>query len=155
EWVRRGEVASVRTGQADSVIHREGVSRRVDIDADVEGRPLSDVAREVAKRVGEVKFPFEYHAQVLGEHVERRTALRSILPHLIVATVLIFLLLQVALGSWWLAALSLLGIPVALFGGLVATWISGGTLSLGSLIGFGPVLGPPVANRLRVWKPCR
>jgi len=152
EQVRLGDVARVRIGKSDSVIHRQGVSRRVDIDADVEGRPLSDVAREVAKRVGEVKFPFEYHAQVLGEHVERRTALRSIYPHLLVAAVLIFLLLQVALGSWWLAGLSVLGLPVALFGGLLATGISGGTLSLGSLLGFVTVFGLTVRNSIMVVK---
>jgi CzcA family heavy metal efflux pump len=152
EQVRLGDVANVRIGKSDSVIRRQGVSRRIDIDADVEGRPLSDVTREVARRIGDVQFPFEYHAQVLGEHVERRTALRSIYPHLIVAAVLIFLLLQVALGSWRLAALSLLGIPVALFGGLVATWISGGTLSLGSLIGFVTVLGLTVRNPIMVVK---
>ena len=152
EQVRLGDVAKVRIGKSDSVIHRQGVSRRVDIDADVEGRPLSDVAREVAKRVGEVKFPFEYHAQVLGEHVERRVALGSIYPHLIVAAVLIFLLLQVALGSWWLAGLSVLGIPVALFGGLLATAISGSTLSLGSLVGFVTVFGLTVRNSIMVVK---
>jgi CzcA family heavy metal efflux pump len=152
EQVRLGDVANVRIGKSDSVIRRHGVSRRVDIDADVEGRPLSDVAREVAKRIGEVKFPFEYHAQVLGEHVERRTALRSIYPHLLVAAVLIFLLLQVALGSWWLAGLSVLGLPVALFGGLLATGISGGTLSLGSLLGFVTVFGLTVRNSIMVVK---
>ena len=152
EQVRLGDVADVRIGKADSVIRRQGVSRRIDIDADVEGRPLSDVAREVGQRIGEVQFPFEYHAQVLGEHVERRTALRSIYPHLIVAAVLIFLLLQVALGSWRLAVLSVLGIPVALFGGLVATGISGGTLSLGSLLGFVTVFGLTVRNSIMVVK---
>jgi Cu/Ag efflux pump CusA len=152
EQVRLGDVANVRIGKSDSVIRRQGVSRRIDIDADVEGRPLSEVTREVQRRIGEVQFPFEYHAQVLGEQVERRTALRSIYPHLIVAAVLIFLLLQVALGSWRLAALSVLGIPVALFGGLVATWISGGSLSLGSLLGFVTVFGLTVRNAIMVVK---
>jgi CzcA family heavy metal efflux pump len=152
EQVRLGDVARVRIGKADSVIRRQGVSRRIDVDAEVVGRPLSEVMREVARRIGEVKFPFEYHAQVLGEHVERRTALRSIYPHLIVAAVLIFLLLQAALGSWRLATLSALGIPVALFGGLLATAISGGTLSLGSLLGFVTVFGLTVRNSLMVVK---
>ena len=109
EQVRLGDVAHVRIGQSNSVIRRQGVSRRIDVDADVSGRPLSDVTREVAQRISDVKFPFEYHAQVLGEHVERRSALRSIYAHLAAAAVLIFLLLQAAMGSWRLAALSALG----------------------------------------------
>lgn len=146
DHVRLGDVADVRIGKSDSVIRRHGVSRRIDVDADVEGRPLGEVMREVARRIADVQFPFEYHAQILGEHVERRTALRSIYPHIAVAAVLIFLLLQVALGSWLLAALSMLGIPVALFGGLVTTGISGGTLSLGALLGFVTILGFTVRN---------
>jgi Cu/Ag efflux pump CusA len=146
DQVRLGDVANVRIGKSDSVIRRHGVSRRIDVDADVEGRPLGEVMREVARRIADVKFPFEYHAEVLGEHVERRTALRSIYPHIFVAAVLVFLLLQAALGSWQLAALSVLGIPAALFGGLVATAISGGTLSLGALLGFVTVLGFTVRN---------
>jgi Cu/Ag efflux pump CusA len=152
EQVRLGDVANVRIGKSDSVIRRHGVSRRIDVDADVEGRPLGEVMREVARRIADVKFPFEYHAEVLGEHVERRTALRSIYPHLVVAAVLIFLLLQVVLGSWRLAAASVLGIPVALFGGLVATGISGGTLSLGALLGFVTVLGVTVRNCIMLVK---
>jgi Cu/Ag efflux pump CusA len=146
DQVRLGDVANVRIGKSDSVIRRHGVSRRIDVDADVEGRPLGEVMREVARRIADVKFPFEYHAEVLGEHVERRTALRSIYPHIVVAAVLVFLLLQAALSSWRLAALSVLGIPVALFGGLVATAIAGGTLSLGALLGFVTVLGFTVRN---------
>jgi Cu/Ag efflux pump CusA len=150
EQVRLSDVAQVRIGKADSVIRRQGISRRVDIDADVSGRSLSDVTHEVVQRMADIKFPFEYHAEVLGEHVERRTALRSIYPHLAAAAVLVFLLLQVALRSWRLAALSALGIPVALLGGLLATAISGESLSLGSLLGFVTVLGLTVRNAVSV-----
>jgi Cu/Ag efflux pump CusA len=144
--VRLGDIAHVRVAESDSVIRRVGVSRRVDVDANVSGRPLGEVARDVAQRVAGVPFPFEYHAQVLGEHVERRTALRSIYPHLVTALVVIFLLLQAAMGSWRLAALSILGVPVAMFGGFVAVAISGGAFTLGSLLGFLAVLGLTVRN---------
>ena len=148
EQVRLGDVAHVRIGQSNSVIRREGVSRRIDVDADVRGRSLNDVMREVARRISDVKFPFEYHAQILGEHVERRTALRSIYGHLAAAAVLILLLLQAAMGSWRLAALSAVGIPVALFGGLLAAAIAGDIFSFGSLLGFVPVLGLTVRSSI-------
>ena len=148
EQVRLGDVAHVRIGQSNSVIRRQGVSRRIDVDADVSGRSLNDVTHEVAQRISDVKFPFEYHAQILGEHVERRTALRSIYGHLAAAAVLVFLLLQAAIGSWRLAALSVLGIPVALFGGLLAMAIAGDIFSFGSLLGFVPVLGLTVRSSI-------
>jgi Cu/Ag efflux pump CusA len=51
-----------------------------------------------------------------------------------------FLLTQAALRSWALTALSLLGVPIALLGGLAAIAITDWTFSLGSLLGLGAVL---------------
>lgn len=146
--VRLGDVANVKIGNAESVIRRQGVSRRIDVDADVSGRSIGEVTREVAQKISQIKFPYENHAQVLGEHVERRSALRSIYPHLATAAVLIFLLLQAAMGSWRLAALSALGIPVAMLGGFVAAAIAGGNFALGSLLGLVAVLGFTVHSSL-------
>ena len=70
--VRLADVATVKIGEANSVIRRQGVSRRIDIDADVNGRSLGEVTREAVRKVAAVKFPFEYHAQVRGEQMERR-----------------------------------------------------------------------------------
>jgi Cu/Ag efflux pump CusA len=44
------------------------------------------------------------------------------------------------LGSWALTALSLLGVPIAVLGGLVAIAIGNGDFALGSLLGLGAVL---------------
>ena len=52
------------------------------------------------------------------------------------------------MGSWRLAALSAVGIPVALFGGLLAAAIAGDIFSFGSLLGFVPVLGLTVRSSI-------
>jgi Cu/Ag efflux pump CusA len=83
---------------------------------------------------------------VLGEHVERQAALGSLYGYLVAAAVAIILLLQAALGSWRLAGLILLGAPVATLGGFLAMDLTGGVLSLGSLIGLVAVLGLGVRN---------
>jgi Cu/Ag efflux pump CusA len=139
--VRLSDVASVRTAPAASVVQRQGVSRFVDVDAEVSGRSVSDVARDVTRQIKNVGFPFEYHAQVLGEHVERRAALRSIYGYFVAAAIIGFLLLQAAVRSWRLAALSIIGVPLVLLGGLLAVYIDEGVFSLGSLLGFVVVMG--------------
>lgn len=133
--VRLADVADVRIAPAPSTIHRQGSSRRLDIEIDVNGRSISSVARDVNARVANVTFPFEYHAQVLGEHHERRAALRAVDSYMLAAGVLIFLLLQAALSSWRLAALSTLGVPVVLLGVALGVLFSGGTVMLGTLFG--------------------
>lgn len=139
--VRLADVADVSTVAAPGVIRRHGVSRRIDIDADVRGREIGAVSNDVARRIKDVSFPFEYHAQVLGEHFSQRAAFRSLGGYLVAASIIAFLVLQAALGSWRLAALSIVSVPVTLLGCLVATAIGGGEFSLGTLLGFAAVLG--------------
>jgi Cu/Ag efflux pump CusA len=64
----------------------------------------------------------------------------------------IFLLLQAVLGSWRLATLSLLPLPIALVGGVLAGLADGGMLSFGSYIGFLAVLGIAARNGILLMK---
>ena len=138
--VRLAQVANVSIGPATSIIRRQGSSRRIDVSAKVDERALGDVAEDVAKSIKQIAFPFEHRAELLGEYKEQRAALRSIYSYMAAAAVLMFLLTQAVLRSWALSALSLLGIPIAVLGGLAAVAITDGTFSLGSLLGLGAVL---------------
>ena len=144
--VRLADVARTGYVPTPSVIHREGASRRIDVEAEVSGRSLAAVTNEVKERIKEGAFPFEYHAKVLGEHIEREAALGSLYSYLIAAAVVIVLLLQAALGSWRLASLVIIGMPVAAFGGFISAYLGGGVLSLGSFIGIAAILGLAVRN---------
>jgi Cu/Ag efflux pump CusA len=64
----------------------------------------------------------------------------------VLALAAIFVLLQQSFGSWRLATLSFLTLPSALVGGVLAAWLAGGIISLGSLIGFLTVLGIAARN---------
>ena len=144
--VRLGDVAQVRVVNAPGAIRRQGVSRRIDIEAEVSGRSLTAVTADVARRIKDIALPFEYHAQVRGEAIERNAAVGSLYSYVVASAIIIFLLLQAALGSWRLAALSVVGIPVAALGGLVSLYLSSEIFSLGSLLGFVAVLGLATRN---------
>jgi Cu/Ag efflux pump CusA len=55
-------------------------------------------------------------------------------------------LLAAAFGNWRLATLSFLTLPSALVGGILAAYLGGGILSLGSLVGFLTVFGIAARN---------
>lgn len=137
--VRLTEVADVRTIASPNIIRRQGVSRRLDITAQVNGRDVGAVSREVAQRIKEISFPFEYHAQVVGEHFEQKEAFGPLYRYFAAALLIGFLLLQVAIGSWRLAMLALLGLPIALLGGFLAVLLTGSTFTVGALLGFIPL----------------
>ena len=139
--VRLHEVADVMTVASPGVIRRQGVSRRIDVGADIPGGNVGPVSREVARRIKDVAFPFEYHAQVMGEHFERRASLQSLYSYLGAAAVVGFLVLQAAMRSWRLAVLALVGVPIAALGGFIAVLLAGAKFELGSFLGFAAIFG--------------
>jgi CzcA family heavy metal efflux pump len=139
--VRLGEVAEVRIAPTPTVIKRDAISRRIDVVANVRGRDLGSVSREVTQRLQDVKFPLEYHAELLGEYAERQATQKRIFDIAVAAALGIFLLLQAAFRSWRLAFVAFITLPLALVGGVLAAFAGGSILSLGSLIGFLALLG--------------
>jgi Cu/Ag efflux pump CusA len=123
------------------VIERDAVSRRLDIEAGVRGRSLSSVASDIEDRLANVSFPLEYHAEVLQQTTGEEIDSTQMLAFAVAGAIAAFLLLQAAFGSWTMAGLALLTLPVALVGGVAATVIDSSELSLGSLIGFLALLG--------------
>jgi CzcA family heavy metal efflux pump len=144
--VRLGDVAEVRIRPTPNVVHHEHLSRSIDVAAGVSGRDLGAVAREVERRLGGVQFPIGYHAELLGEYKERKAAANRMFIFGIGAAIVIFALLQASFGSWRLATLSFLTLPIALVGGALAAFVFGRTLSLGSLVGFYTVFGIAARN---------
>lgn len=148
DLVKLSEVATVSIAPTVNIIRRHGVSRRIDIEAEVSGRPLSDVHKDVARRIADIALPFEYHARVMGEHLERRAALSTLYTYAGASLVLIFLLLQTAFASWRLAALTLLSLPASLLGGLAITVLLKDLSMLGAVLGLFAVLGIAIRNAI-------
>jgi len=140
------EIAEVEVRPTPNVIKREHLARRIDVQADVDGRDLGSVYADVEATLASVEFPLEYHPELLGEYTERMNAQRKILSFSVLAMIAIFLLLHTSFGSARLATISFVLLPAALVGGALAAYAGGGLISLGSLVGFLTVLGISARN---------
>jgi Cu/Ag efflux pump CusA len=150
--VRLGEVADVRIVASQTVIKREAVSAYLDIAFNVEGRNISAVASDVDVAIKNFGFPLEYHAEVVNTSDTRQASRQGIIVSGIVSLVGIFLLLQAAFRSWRLALVSIVTLPAALAGGIMADLLgNGGTLSLGLLAGSLTVLGISLRNSIMLF----
>ena len=144
--VRLADVADVSIQPTPNVIRREASSRRIDVQANVGGRDLATVATDVQSRLQTIAFPLGYYAVLQGEYAELRTARGRLQLFAVLALVGILILLRQSFDSWRLATLSFLTLPSALVGGVLAAWLAGGVISLGSLVGFLTVLGIAARN---------
>jgi CzcA family heavy metal efflux pump len=150
--VRLGDVASTRIVPAPSLIQHDAARTYLDIRADVHGRAVDAVARDVEQRIQTVKFPLEYHAEVLADYAERQAARNRLVATVAAAVFGIFLLVQAASGSWRLAALALVVLPSATVGGVLVILATGGLIALGSLIGLLAVFAIATRNTLGLIK---
>ncbi|HWB01937.1 MAG TPA: efflux RND transporter permease subunit [Verrucomicrobiales bacterium] len=144
--VRLGEVADLAIVPTPNEIKREGASRRIDVTCNVAGRDLGSVARDLAARLATVTFPAGHHPELLGEYKERTDARERLTWLTWGALGGILVLLLVDFQSVRLTLLVALTLPFALIGGVLAAWLSGGVISLGSLVGFVTVLGIAARN---------
>jgi CzcA family heavy metal efflux pump len=144
--VRLGAVASVSLQPNPNAIDRQGDSRYLDVGAAVSGRDLGAVVSDIENKLAAVHLDRGYHVELLGEYRERQAAQSRLLQSSLIAGVAILLLLQAAFRRWRLAALVFLTLPMALVGGVLAAWVGGGIISLGSLVGFFTVFGIAARN---------
>ncbi|HMV85522.1 MAG TPA: efflux RND transporter permease subunit [Blastocatellia bacterium] len=141
-----GDVADVYIAPAPNVIQHEGASRRIDVTCDVKGRDLGSVAREVESKVKTLSFDRGYHPEFLGEFAARQASKNRLFALAGLALLGILLLLHADFRSGRLVTLVAVSLPFALIGGVAATLLTGGVLSLGSLVGFVTVLGIAARN---------
>jgi Cu/Ag efflux pump CusA len=147
QQVRLGDVAEVSVVPTPNEIKRENASRRLDITCNVAaGRDLGSVAREIEAAVRKLPFDRGYHPEFLGEYAEQQQSTTRLYSMAALAVVGILLLLYVDFQAWRPTLSVALTIPFALIGGVIAVMMTGGVLSLGSLVGFVTVLGIAARN---------
>jgi CzcA family heavy metal efflux pump len=146
EHVRLGDVATVTLRPTPNNIQHEGTQRRIDIGADVRGRDLGAVAKDVEQRLKSVSFPLEHHAEVIGVYAERQDAQNRLASYAVITVTGIFLILLSVLKKLRLAVLTFITLPLALVGGVIGSKLAGGVISIGSLVGFFTVLGIVARN---------
>ena len=147
--VRLKDVAKMRIVPAASAIHRDAVARCLDVTASVRGRDLAAIAADIKLGIDQIDFPLEYRAELLGEYAERLAAQQRVFVFAIAAALGVFLLLQAFFRNWHLATLVFVTLPMALVGGVLAAYATGGAvLSFGSILGFLAVLGIAVRNMI-------
>jgi CzcA family heavy metal efflux pump len=130
-----------------NTISRENVQRKMVVQGNVAGRDLAGVVADVRSGIAEaVKFPPGYYVEFGGqfESAEEATRLISILSAAVVVG--IFILLTIAFSSVRNALMTLVNLPLALVGGVLAVALSSGIVSVASLVGFITLFGIATRN---------
>jgi CzcA family heavy metal efflux pump len=142
------ELASVSLESGRYSILHDGGRRVQVVTCNVRGRALDSFVAEAQKRAGALKLPAGTYIEFGGAAEARAGALRQIFLNSLIAAVLIFVLLYLAFGNLRNLSLVLINVPFALVGGVLAAWLVGGYLSLGSIVGFVTLFGITMRNSI-------
>lgn len=140
-------LADIRQSRGANTISRENVQRHLVIMANVAGRDLVSVVEDIRTVLGaELELPSGYHLAFGGQFESAEAANSRLLLLGAVVIAGIFLLLMTAFGSARDAGLVMLNLPLALIGGVVGVWLTGGIVNIAVVIGFITLFGIATRN---------
>ena len=140
-------LATILKDKGPNTISRENVERKIVVQANVAGRDITSVVNSLRSRIDKIVaeepgYRVEYGGQF--ESAEQAKRLLLILGFLVVLG--IGFLLQLACGSTRDALFIMSSLPLALIGAVGGVYMSGGVLSVASMIGFITVFGIATRN---------
>jgi len=143
------ELADVHAATGRYLLQHEGGRRRQLVTCNVAGRDVASFVAEAKQRVAqEVALPSGSYVAWSGAAEQQRAARAELLVNSSLAGLGVLLLLSGAFGSARNLLVVLANLPLAFVGGVAAVLLTGGTLSMGSLVGFVTLFGVTLRNSI-------
>ncbi len=139
-------LTDVLDGKGPNIINRENVQRRIVVQANVSGRDLGSVVKEIQNKLTtNVHLPSGFFISYEGQFQSQQEATRLIGILSVATLLMMFLVLYSHFRSTMIVAQILLNIPLAFMGGLVLTYFMVGKVSIATLVGLITLAG--IASR--------
>jgi len=133
------------TTSINSIMH-ENSQRKIGVSCNIQGRDLGTAVREIERTIAEqVELQPGYYVEYGGQFESQQSATKLIVWLSAISFAGIFLVLYAHFKSVAFSLQIMLNIPLALIGSVVAVWLTGGTFSVATLVGFITLTG--IASR--------
>ncbi|GMU91237.1 MAG: multidrug transporter AcrB [Candidatus Hydrogenedentota bacterium] len=141
------QVAAITRTTGPNMISREQVQRKIVVQCNVAGRDVASVVDDIRTVAAPILAQNPgYTVEYGGQFQSAEEAGRWLTVLGILVTIGIGFLLHLAFGSGRDAAFVMINLPLALIGGVAGVYVSGGVLSVASMIGFITVFGIAARN---------
>jgi len=143
------QLAKIDYGRGPNTINRENVSRLIVVSANVDSRDVGSVVGDIRDRVGQaVQLPQGYSIEYGGQYKSQQESTRNFVIVGLFAVVAIAILMYFTVKSVPAMLMIMVNLPLALVGGVIAVLLTGGTLSVPSMVGFVTLFGVATRNGL-------
>tara|TARA_B100000073_G_scaffold347973_1_gene364320 strand:+ start:949 stop:4080 length:3132 start_codon:yes stop_codon:yes gene_type:complete len=141
-----GLFADIEEAKGPNLINREGVNRRMVVQANTQGRDVVSVVKDIQKILdAELDLPTGYYLSYGGQFESQANAQRNILILSVFSLLGMFLALYMHFKSVSLSLQVMLAIPLSFIGAVVGVYVTGGVFSIATMVGFIALTG--IASR--------
>jgi HAE1 family hydrophobic/amphiphilic exporter-1 len=143
-----GQVAAIEKGEGPIQITRENQARRVTVTANIAGRDLGSVIRDIQARLGpiEKQLPAGYFLEFGGSYEQMTDAFKTLAAAFLLASLLVYMVMASQFESFRHPFVIMFAIPLGVIGVVVGLLLAGKSVSLPVLIGFILLAGVAVNN---------
>ncbi len=149
QLISLNQVADIRHHAGRYNILHQNAQRRQSITCHIINRDINAFMQELQMRIHQqVSFADNIYFELTGAAVEQAQAKQALILHALLAGIGVLLLIYLAINNLRHVCITLLNLPFALLGGLIAVILMDATLSVGSVIGFITLFGITVRNSI-------
>jgi len=146
--VELGDIAQISQVSGRSKILHQGGKRVQTITSNINNYDLNDYVNNVRKGLEQLQLGSGNYFEITGEAQENAKSREDLIAHSTIAIAGVLLMLYIAFGTLKNLSLTLLNLPFALIGGVIAASLHGGWISIGSLVGFVTLFGITLRNSI-------
>jgi HAE1 family hydrophobic/amphiphilic exporter-1 len=143
-----GQVATFPLGGAPNQIDRRNLERVATIEGNYQGRPLTDVVRDVQTRLARMSLPPGYRFNFGGEQQDFVETVNYMTESLALAVVFIYLILASQFGSFTQPLAIMFSLPLSLFGVTLGLALTRSTFNMMSMVGIIMLMGLVTKNAI-------
>ncbi len=141
------EISDIKVLTGPSFVYRDNNARYIPVKFSIRGRDLGSTIAEAQKKVeANVKVPHGYSMTWNGEFENAQRASKTLSQVVPLCLIAIFLLLFITYGNVKDAFLTIMNVPFALIGGILALHITRMNFSISAGIGFIALFGVCIQN---------
>jgi HAE1 family hydrophobic/amphiphilic exporter-1 len=145
-----GQVATIEKGEGPIKIARENQSRIVTVTANIAGRDLGGVVRDIQARLGAIdkQLPPGYFLEFGGSYQQMTEAFRILALVFAIASLLVYMIMASQFESFRHPFIIMFTVPLGLIGVVFGLLLTGKTISLSVWVGFIILAGVVVDNAI-------
>jgi HAE1 family hydrophobic/amphiphilic exporter-1 len=143
-----GQVAAIQHDEAPGQIDHLNREKVITLEANTEGRGLTEVQADIQAALAAMTFPPGYQVTVGGQGRDQAEVFINVFLALGIAVLLMYLILVVQFGSFLDPLAILISLPLSLIGVVLALILTHDTLNIMSLIGVILLMGIVAKNAI-------